>query len=606
MSLKSGLQLVVLDGPEPGRVIVLEGKNLKLSRTPGKDTLVLDHEEVGSPQFSLKWEGGQKGYLLAHQARTGSTSVNGHAVDKLLLKPGDRIAMGSVLLELQKSDTLVPPRKPSRSIEPEKQECPRDGHRLNPAELPNNALGMDCSKCRGLWLPAGQLGRIHGHTLDFKGAIPVQTAGQEPRCPGCDLAMGLIYLPNSGGLEVLQCRSCLGLWLDTGGLLPALDAARRLYSVPTPQERLESEDRSVLLQRLKRHKEETLAQEAPSPGRSQADPLNQLLSEAVTARASSIHIDSQGVRLRVDGHLRPHDQKPDGLVSRLQALGHQFTTTVNEVPCLFQVATAPTGSGWACVVHLQEQRLLGLDELGFQADDLELLTEALARPQGMILLSGRGRRTTHYAILHHLAGSQSKVVSIEDSVSFPLDEVVQLAPGLGSAEALRAALRLDADAILVAELADLESAQLALRAALKGHLVVAGLCAQGSVEAWLRLIEMGCPPYLVKEAVCCSCTQRLVRLLCPACKVAGRNPEVDGTVFHAGGCEQCGGTGYQGRSALAEVVFSNSAVQEAIYSDQPVARIREKSGLRSLRDNALEKVRSGLTSLDEVRAYLAP
>jgi type II secretory ATPase GspE/PulE/Tfp pilus assembly ATPase PilB-like protein/Zn-finger nucleic acid-binding protein len=703
MSFKSNLQLVVLDGPAAGRFIHLDAKNLKIGReirpggSPPKDAIWIQDPTISRLHVEFKWDNSQKTYLIVHRSKTNLTRVNGQSIDKYLLKVGDRIGMGSGLLEVQRPDSLLPSQKAGKDLQPGAQKCPRDRTTLAPTPLRNNVVGMSCSYCNGVWLSPGDLSRVHGHSEDLEGAIEVEARGQGLRCPHCDLVMGSCYLPNSGGLDVVRCRHCHGVWFDTDGLKLALTAIRRSHGAApaTPMAppveallepaaghtppvhgetvQLDPENRAAMMKRLKKQREEAMGTSTPIPtppppppptveipssteflsaptiGTTTIDLLDGLLQQAVESGASDIHFegvrDELRIRLRVDGQLRVAHILPKAnqspLVARLQVLanlntanpwiaqdGH-FSTFINELPYDFRVATVPTEKGTACVVRLldRHRNVAELDDLGMHPHDLELFREALNRPQGMILAtgpSGSGKTTTLYAAVQQLASRNLKVVTIEDPVEYQVDQVVQVAVnhkvGLDFEKALRASLRMDPDAILVGEIRDRETADIAVQASLTGHLLLSTLHTRGTVETLLRLVDMGCEPYLVKEVVSCAIAQRLVRLLCPTCKEAYHpyTEDVEAfvsdtssvhqlTFYRPRGCDDCSHTGYKGRTAISELMANNDSIRAATQARLTAREIREvavKSGMRSFAVNAFEKVSQGLTSLEEVKPYL--
>ena len=699
MSWKSNLQLVVLDGPAAGQVIPLDAKNLKIGRqtrpgaNPPKDTIWIEDGTISRLHVELKWDNSQKTYLVVHRSKTNLTRVNGQSIEKLLLKVGDRIGMGSGLLEVQRPDSFQAAQKAGKDLQPGQQKCPRDRTTLTPTALRNNVVGMSCSYCNGVWLSAGDLSRVHGHNEDLEGAIDVEARGQGLRCPHCDLVMGAAYLPNSGGLDVVRCRHCHGVWFDTDGLKLALGAIRRshgaalpavasppvepleqpdpsLFLPTTDTVQVEPEQRTAQLQRLKRQREQALGGGAPAeqtveaprasdipsafpsaPGGSTIDLLDSLLKQAVETGASDIHFEGVReelrIRMRVDGQLRVVQLLPKStqspLIARLQVLCNMntanpwlpqdgsFSTFINDLAYDFRVATVPTEKGMSCVVRLldRHRNVTDLDDLGLHPADLDLLKHALERPQGMILAtgpSGSGKTTTLYGAIQRLAARNLKVVTIEDPVEYQVDQVVQVAVnhkvGLDFEKALRAALRLDPDAILVGEIRDRETAEIAVQASLTGHLLLSTLHTRGTVESLLRLIDMGCEPYLVKEVVTCAIAQRLVRTLCNACKEPYQPPaeEVDAflsdssyisrlTFFRPRGCDECSHTGYAGRTAISEVLYNNDEIRAALQARMTAREIRDvavRSGMRPFHVNAFDKVGQGLTSLEEVKPYLSP
>ncbi|MBN9416406.1 hypothetical protein ABS71_08920 [bacterium SCN 62-11] len=397
MSFKSNLQLVVLDGPAAGRTISLEAKNLKMGRAlrpggaPPKDAIWVEDPTISRLHVELKWDNGQKTYLIVHRSKTNLTRVNGQSIDKYLLKVGDRIGMGSGQLEVQRPDSFQPSQKAGKDLQPGQQKCPRDRTTLSPTPLRNNVVGMSCSYCNGVWLSAGDLSRVHGHTQDLEGAIEVEARGQGLKCPHCDLVMGTCYLPNSGGLDVVRCRHCQGVWFDTDGLKLALTAIRRTQGavpstpmappvealleptaghtpVPPAPPPLDPEERAAMMKRLKKQKEEALGlsspptpppaaeipnsiellSAAPTVGASTIDLLDGLLKQAVESGASDIYFegvrDELRIRMRVDGQLRVVQILPKAnhspLVVRLQVLSNLNTAN----PWIARTDTSPPPS----------------------------------------------------------------------------------------------------------------------------------------------------------------------------------------------------------------------------------------------------------------------
>ena len=353
--------------------------------------------------------------------------------------------------------------------------------------------------------------------------------------------------------------------------------------------------------------------------------VDRLLRRAVALGASDVHVEpgeaDVRVRYRVDGILRLagtlRASQGQAIASRIKVLAGldvaerrrpqdgrlQFEGGVD-----VRVSVVPTTAGEKVVLRLldSDAQALDLDRLGFEADDLERFRAAVTAPHGIVLVTGptgSGKTTTLYAALSEVARPEVNVATVEDPVEYALDGVnqTQARPdlGFGFAEALRAFLRQDPDIIMVGEIRDAETAGVAARAALTGHLVLSTLHTNDAAAAVPRLADMGVAPYLLAASVRLVAAQRLVRLLCEACKQPGDEP---GT-FEATGCEACGDTGYRGREAVYEVLPVSDELAAAIGRGAPHAEVlahARSAGLRSLHENAERKWRAGRTSRSEV------
>jgi general secretion pathway protein E len=251
-------------------------------------------------------------------------------------------------------------------------------------------------------------------------------------------------------------------------------------------------------------------------------------------------------------------------------------------------------------------------------ETLARFQRAIAKPHGIVLATGptgSGKTTTLYAALDRLRTGREKILTVEDPVEYELHGIAQVPVnekvGVTFATALRALLRQDPDVMLVGEIRDRETAEIATHAALTGHLVLSTLHTNDAPSAITRLIDLGVAPYLVASTVEAVLAQRLVRLLCPHCK-RGAEPsreervllgEYDEPVFAAVGCDRCRGTGFRGRSGIYELVWMDEEIRALVVNQRPAGEIRRATldkGMRSLRDDGLRQVRSGTTTLDEV------
>ena len=379
------------------------------------------------------------------------------------------------------------------------------------------------------------------------------------------------------------------------------------------------------------------------PGMSGIGAARELLAEAIVQRASDIHIEprEQGwrVRFRIDGVMqdRPHLAKIDTLrlVSSVKTLAAidvaekrkaqdgRFGVQTSRGEVDFRVATTSSIHGEKLVVRILERKtgLLTLNELGMAKPMLASFNRVLQSHNGMILVTGptgSGKTTTLYAALNQLDAKKLNIMSIEDPVEYALDGATQIPvnpkAGLTYAAGLRSILRQDPDVIFVGEMRDEEAAKIAVRSALTGHLVFSSLHTNNAIGAIVRLMEIGVEKYQIASSVLLVVAQRLVRVLCPACREP-YTPEPDalkdvglvlpphGTVYRARGCENCDNLGYHGRTAIFEMLVMDDEMREkflAGVSEQELWTIAKRKGSRSLREDGVDKVMMGITTVDEV------
>ncbi|MFO7692532.1 MAG: ATPase, T2SS/T4P/T4SS family [Vicinamibacterales bacterium] len=371
--------------------------------------------------------------------------------------------------------------------------------------------------------------------------------------------------------------------------------------------------------------------------------VDALVEDAVRAGATDLHLEPEElvlhVRHRVDGVLRQADTLPRGLqpplVSRLKVLAGldiaeqrlpqegRITKPVLGRPVDLRVSSFPTVFGEKIAIRILEQEKLvrGLTDLGLNRRGLGLVQDLLGRSRGIILVTGptgAGKTTTLYSALNVLGGRARNIMTVEDPVEyeFPSIRQTQVRPraGLTFATAIRSLLRQDPDIIMIGEIRDPETAQLAVRAALAGTLVFSTLHTQDAAGALPRLMDMGVEPYLLASTIAGVIAQRLVRLVCPRCKAAASYPAAtlanaglspaDTVTFVKGtGCEACGETGYQGRTGVFEILMIDAAMHDLIGRRADARRIRDaaaRAGFKSIRDDALSKAVLGQTTLDEV------
>jgi type IV pilus assembly protein PilB len=374
--------------------------------------------------------------------------------------------------------------------------------------------------------------------------------------------------------------------------------------------------------------------------------VNLLITQAVQDRASDIHLEPTErdlrVRFRIDGVLHEVMRSPkniqNGVISRLKIMAEiniaerrvpqdgRLSVQVQGKKVDLRVATLPTVWGEKCVMRILDNStaMLKLSDLGFRDVNYRRYAESFIKPYGMILVTGptgSGKSTTLYATLNIVSRPEINVITVEDPVEYRLAGINQVQvnnkAGLTFAGALRSILRSDPDVVLIGEVRDHETAQIAVEAALTGHLVLTTLHTNDSPSAITRLTEMGIEPFLVGSALDCVLAQRLARKLCDQCKepytptpdslVEARFPWVDGeplpTLHRAAGCTACSKTGYRGRLALHEVMpvseeIERMAVERA--SAAAIAKVAREQGMETLRDDGMSKVVSGVTSLEEV------
>ena len=374
--------------------------------------------------------------------------------------------------------------------------------------------------------------------------------------------------------------------------------------------------------------------------------VNLLITQAINDRASDIHIEPTErdvrIRYRVDGVLHEIMRSPRNiqgcLISRLKVMADiniaerripqdgRVSLTVGKRPIDLRVATLPTVFGEKIVLRILDKSsvVLKLEELGFMESQFKLYEEAYRRPYGAVLVTGptgSGKSTTLYATLNIINSTDRNIITVEDPVEYRLPGINQIQvhnkAGLTFASALRAILRADPDVILIGEIRDRETALIAVEAALTGHLVLSTLHTNDAPSALPRLIEIGIEPYLVASALDCIVAQRLARKLCMRCRQAYRPHPLQleqagypeymwdeiPELFQPAGCSACAKTGYYGRLGLYEVMPISEDIErltvERASSDE-IRRVAREAGMVTLRQDGLEKVRQGVTSLEEV------
>jgi general secretion pathway protein E len=355
--------------------------------------------------------------------------------------------------------------------------------------------------------------------------------------------------------------------------------------------------------------------------------LNALLTQAARDGASDIHIEpyerTSSVRFRIDGTLRevvqPNRALHAALISRLKIMADldiaekrlpqdgRISLRIGTRAVDVRVSTLPSAHGERAVLRLldKNESKLTLEAVGMSGDVLHKFDRMIKQPHGIVLVTGptgSGKTTSLYASLSRLDTSTTNILTVEDPVEYELAGIGQTQVNaridLTFAKALRAILRQDPDIIMIGEIRDFETAQIAIQASLTGHLVLATLHTNDSVSAVTRLTDMGVEPFLLSSSLLGVLAQRLVRKLCPVC--AGRSDQGEGAPV---GCEACGQTGYQGRTGIFELLVADDAVQSLIHSRAPESQIftaAERGGLRSMREDGERLVRAGISSRAEL------
>jgi len=367
--------------------------------------------------------------------------------------------------------------------------------------------------------------------------------------------------------------------------------------------------------------------------------VNQIFTEAVASRATDIHIevyqDRVRVRYRIDGIL--YDMRvPEqirylhqAIVSRIKIISSlnvvekrlsqdgRAIIRIQDKQVDLRVSVIPTLYGENVVIRILPVHLLFiLDDLGFSPQEREAMDILMKKPHGIVFMTGptgSGKTTTLYACLYRLNKEGVKIITIEDPIEYELPGVmqIQVKPEIGMtfANALRSILRHDPDIMMVGEVRDLETAELAIRTALTGHLIFSTLHTNDACSGATRLLDIGIEPYLVASSVNAFISQRLVRLICPGCKTEMTSKEgipeelMNSTVYYGKGCDQCNSIGYKGRTAIYEIMLVNEAIQELILKKASVLQILKKArenGFRTLRDSGIELIKKGLTTPEEV------
>lgn len=374
--------------------------------------------------------------------------------------------------------------------------------------------------------------------------------------------------------------------------------------------------------------------------------VESILENAVREKASDIHIEPEEkqtiVRLRIDGRLHRTMQIPkqvqNAVISRLKILGRmdiaekripqdgKIKTKIDNRPIDIRVNTLPTVWGEKLVMRILDQSaaLVPLEKLGFREDEKEKISQLIARPNGIILVcgpTGSGKTTTLYSVLSKVNSPEINITTVEDPVEYQMPGINQVSTnpkaGMTFANVLRSLLRQDPDVIMIGEIRDKETAEIAVQASLTGHLVISTIHTNDAPSTISRLFHMGLEPFAVSAALVGVIAQRLLRRICDDCKqpmnilpehwkilepyfAAGGKPD---TIYSGAGCKICHGTGYKGRVGIYEIMTISPELREGIINRENTDKIRDVAmtqGMRRLYDSGMLKVIGGITTIEEV------
>lgn len=396
-----------------------------------------------------------------------------------------------------------------------------------------------------------------------------------------------------------------------GDIEGEFDITRMMQEVPDVEDLLETEDDAPIIRMI-----------------------NALLTQAARDGASDIHIEAyenySQVRFRVDGTLReivrPKRALHAALVSRIKIMAAldiaekrlpqdgRITLRVGGRPVDVRVSTLPTGHGERVVLRLLEKDLsrLNLEALGMSERTLRKFDELIHLPHGILLVTGptgSGKSTTLYGAIRRLDHTVTNIMTVEDPVEYDIEGIGQTQVNakidMTFARALRAILRQDPDVVMIGEIRDLETAQIAVQASLTGHLVLATLHTNDAASAVTRLIDMGIEPFLLSSSLLGVLAQRLVRKLCPQCKEPDPNAAnaSSGRAFRAVGCPQCANSGYVGRTGIYELLTVDDNLRRMVHNgaaDGEIRKAAEAGGMVPMRADAMRWVSAGATSHEEV------
>ncbi|MAW33761.1 MAG: type II secretion system protein GspE [Proteobacteria bacterium] len=467
-------------------------------------------------------------------------------------------------------------------------------------ELPNDARLLPFSFARKFSIIA----RASDHVQVWScGETPAFAISEVNRKYGCIE----LTIASKNQIDTAIKKSYQNITTDAAQVLDEfesdVDLARLLEDMPEIEDLLESADDAPVIRMI-----------------------NALLTQALREGSSDIHIEPfetiSIVRFRVDGQLReiarPKKAIHSSLVSRIKIMSQldiaekrlpqdgRITIRIGGKPVDVRVSTLPTGYGERAVLRLldKEEGRKDLKELGMSSDSLKAVNSLLSQPNGIILVTGptgSGKTTTLYASLTKLNETARNILTVEDPIEYELSGVgqTQVNPliGLNFGKALRAILRQDPDVLMIGEIRDLETAQIAVQASLTGHLVLATLHTNDSVAAITRLLDMGIEPFLLSSSLMGIIGQRLVRKLCIKCRQKVESE------WQATGCSACNKTGYDGRIGIYETLVLDEQLRELIHTNAPESEIRlmaRKGGMKNMREDGERWLETGITTESEI------
>jgi type IV pilus assembly protein PilB len=376
--------------------------------------------------------------------------------------------------------------------------------------------------------------------------------------------------------------------------------------------------------------------------------VNLVLKQAIKDKASDVHFepfeDVFRIRYRIDGALYEMAPPPRNLavpvISRIKVLSNmnisenripqdgRIKMTIAGRPVDLRVSTLPTAYGESVVLRILDKSVVNLDleALSLPSDIMDSIRDLVVRPNGIFVVTGptgSGKTTTLYSALREVNQVDTKILTAEDPVEYEVDGIMQVAVnhqvGLDFSKALRSFLRQDPDKIMIGEIRDLETAQIAVQASLTGHVVLSTLHTNDAPGAVTRLIDMGLEPFLISASLEAVLAQRLVRRICSKCRCSYEPSQdimdvldvdpleiADKNFYFGEGCEQCSQTGYKGRIGLFEMIMASDAIRDLINNRAPTLQIRQKAleqGMRGLRDDGLRGIFDGNTTIEEVLKY---
>jgi len=489
---------------------------------------------------------------------------------------------------------------------------------MNPPSGPLVRLPYTFAKSQSIILGAGEDGGLQAYVSD---RTPVYALAEVRRTIGAPFEIALLDAVHfERKLADTYSRTDQTAAEVADDIGQDLDLSRLVQELPPIEDLLEGEDDAPIIRMI-----------------------NALLTQAVREAASDIHIEPferhSSVRFRIDGGLReviqPHRALHAAMTSRIKIMAQldiaekrlpqdgRITVRIAGKPIDVRVSTIPAAHGERVVLRLldKDPAKLVLDVLGMAPDTLAHTDTLIRRPHGIVLVTGptgSGKTTTLYAALSRLNAGQMNIMTVEDPVEYDLPNIGQTQVNaridLGFAKALRSILRQDPDVIMIGEIRDLETAQIAVQASLTGHLVLATLHTNDSASAVTRLVDMGVEPFLLASSLVGVLAQRLVRRLCTACRQpyapdAAERAQFEraappSVLYRAVGCAACNHSGYQGRMGIYELLEVDEPLRHMIHeraSDQVIRdHCRAVGALRPLKDDGLRWVASGDTALEEV------